>query len=261
MTEQRLPGSPTVYYTSGTQHAEWVLFLHAAFADHTMFDSQVTYFRDKYNVLTLDLIGHGKSVEAKKGDSIAMTADWIKAIFEREGIAKAHIVGISLGAVIAQNFAGKYPEAVSSLACFGGYDINNFDPKLQKENSSHQTGIMFKAVFSMKWFAQANKKICAYTEKAQEEFYNINIRFPKKSFMYLAGLGKLAGTSASAPRSYPLMIGCGRHDIPSELDIIDEWKKREPKCESVIFDGAGHCVNMDVPEEFNRTLESFWGKI
>ena len=239
MTEQRLPGSPTVYYTSGTQHAEWVLFLHAAFADHTMFDSQVTYFRDKYNVLTLDLIGHGKSVEAKKGDSIAMTADWIKAIFEREGIAKAHIVGISLGAVIAQNF----------------------DPKLQKENSSHQTGIMFKAVFSMKWFAQANKKICAYTEKAQEEFYNINIRFPKKSFMYLAGLGKLAGTSAPAPRTYPLMIGCGRHDIPSELDIIDEWKKREPECESVIFDGAGHCVNMDVPVEFNKVMERFWRKI
>ncbi len=261
MTERRLEGSPIVYYISGTEHDEWAVFLHAAFADHTMFDSQAKYFKDKYNVLTVDLIGHGKSVGTKKGDSIAMTADWIKAIFEREGIAKAHIVGISLGTALAQDFAGKYPQTVSSLACFGGYDINNFDRKLQKENSSHQAGIMFKAVFSVKWFASANKKICAYTEKAQEEFYNINIRFPKKSFIYLAGLGKLGGGSPRAPRSYPLMIGCGRHDIPSELDIIDEWKKHEPECETVIFEGAGHCVNMDVPEEFNLALESFWGKI
>lgn len=38
-------------------------------------------------------------------------------------------------------------------------------------------------------------------------------------------------------------------------------KKHEPECETVIFEGAGHCVNMDVPEEFNLALESFWGKI
>lgn len=260
MTEHRLEGSPIVYYISGKEHAEWVLFIHAAFADHTMFSSQEEYFNDKYNVLTLDLIGHGKSLDTKKGDSIAMTADWIKGIFDKEGIAKAHIVGVSLGAVIAQCFAGKYPEAVGSLACFGGYDINNCDPKLQKENSSHQAKIMFRAVFSVKWFAQANKKICAYTEKAQQEFYEINIRFPKRSFIYLAGLGALTGGGSGSPRSYPLMIGCGRHDIPSELVIIDEWKKREPERESVIFENAGHCANMDVPEEFNRTLERFWGK-
>ncbi len=261
MTERRLNGSPIVYYISGMEQAKWVLFLHAAFADHTMFDSQAEYFKDKYNVLTLDLIGHGKSLDAKKGDSIAKTADWIKEIFDKEGIAKAHIVGISLGAVIAQDFAGKYPESVSSLACFGGYDINNFDSKLQSKNSSHQAKIMFRAIFSVKWFASANKKICAYTENAQEDFYNINIRFPKKSFMYLAGLGALVGKSAPSPRSYPLMIGSGRHDIPSELVIIDEWKKREPECKTVIFEGAGHCVNMDAPGEFNLVLEGFWAEI
>lgn len=261
MTERRLNGSPIVYYISGREHAQWAVFIHAAFADHTMFDSQVKYFRDKYNVLTIDLIGHGRSVDAKKGDCIANTADWLKAIFDSEGIARAHIVGISLGAVIAQDFAAKYPESVSSLACFGGYDINNFDPKLQSKNSSAHALMMLKAVFSIKWFARANKKICAYTVRAQDDFYNINIRFPKKSFMYMAGLGALVGKSTSSPRNYPLMIGCGRHDIPDELTVIEDWKKREPECKTVIFEGAGHCVNMDVPDKFNSVMEGFWTEI
>ncbi len=49
-----------------------------------------------------------------------------------EKIKKIHIVGISLDAVLAQDFANRYPEAVNSLACFGRYDMNHFDKKMQK---------------------------------------------------------------------------------------------------------------------------------
>jgi len=35
------------------------------------------------------------------------------------------------------------------------------------------------------------------------------------------------------------------------------WKKNEPECKMVIFEGAGHCVNMDVPQQFNKTWEEF----
>ena len=72
----------------------------------------------------------------------------------------------SLGAVLAQNFADRYPEAVQSLACFGGYDINNFDAEIQKKN--------------------------------------------------------------------------------------------EPQCSMIVFENAGHCVNMDAPQKFNSVMEEFW---
>ena len=80
-------------------------------------------------------------------------SSWINKILKTEKIEKIHIVGISLGAVLAQDFANQYPEAVQSLACFGGYDINNFDVKMQKENSASQILMMLKAIFSIKWFA------------------------------------------------------------------------------------------------------------
>lgn len=48
--------------------------------------------------------------------------------------------------------------------------------------------MMLKAMISIKWFAKANRKISAYTRQAQDDFYDMNIGFPKKSFMFLAGL-------------------------------------------------------------------------
>lgn len=112
MKECRLNNSPIVYYVSGAEHKEWTLFLHAAFVNHNMFKAQVNYFEDKYNVLTLDIIGHGKSTDVKKGDRIDKMSTWISRILQKEGIDKIHIVGISLGAVLAQDFANKHPEAV-----------------------------------------------------------------------------------------------------------------------------------------------------
>jgi len=258
MQQLQLSDSPIAYYVSGTEHKEWVLFLHAAFADHNMFRKQVDYFQDKYNVLTLDVIGHGQSINTRKGDSINKMSGWISEILKKEKIEKIHIVGISLGAVLAQDFANQYPDAVQSLACFGGYDINNFDRQLQKENGASQMGMMLKAIFSVKWFAKSNQKISAYTAQAQRDFYEMNLGFPKKSFRYLATLNTMINTRRTAPRSYPLLIGYGRHDIPSELSAVEMWKKNEPDCRVVIFEGAGHCVNMDVPRQFHQALEEFW---
>ncbi len=258
MKQFKLDNSPIAYYVSGTEHKEWILFLHAAFVNHNMFRTQVDYFRDKYNVLILDIIGHGNSTDTQKGDSIDRMSVWISEILKKEKIDKVHIVGISLGAVLAQDFANQYPKAVQSLACFGGYDINNFDRQLQKKNGMSQMCMMLKAVFSIKWFAKSNKKISAYTVQAQKDFYEMNIGFPKKSFMYLASLNTMVNVRQATPREYPLLIGCGQHDIPMELSAVEMWKKNEPKCRVVIFEGAGHCVNMDVPQQFNKILEEFW---
>ena len=258
MEQFRLSNSPIVYYVSGRNHDEWVLFLHAAFVDHKMFRAQTEYFKNKYNVLTVDIIGHGQSTDTKKGDRIDKMSAWIYDIMEAEQIQKIHITGVSLGAVLAQDFANCYPDAVRSLACFGGYDINNFDRKMQKENGAAQMLMMLKALFSVKWFAKANKKISAYTLQAQNDFYEMNIHFPKKSFRYLASLGSMVNVHQTKRRGYPLLIGCGKYDIPMELSAVEMWKNNEPDCKAVIFGHAGHCVNMDVPQEFNKIMEGFW---
>ena len=254
----KLANSPITYFLSRAEHSEWVLFLHAAFVDHRMFRAQFSCFQSKYNVLAVDIIGHGKSTDTKKGDTIERMSEWIFDILKAEKIGKIHLVGISLGAVLAQDFANRYPHSVQSLACFGGYNINHFDENAQRENSRQQIAMMLKAMLSVKWFAKENKKISAYTPQAQEEFYAMNVRFPKRSFRFLASLGRMVNQFPAGQRSYPLLIGCGQFDIPMEQTAIQAWKDEEPGCQVMIFENAGHCVNLDVPQEFNQVMEKFW---
>lgn len=186
-----LENSPIVYFVNDTANKEWVVFIHAAFVDHRMFNKQFNHFSTKYNLLAIDILGHGNSTKTKKGDSIEKMSYWINQIFEKHNITAAHFVGVSLGAVFIQDFANKYENKVLSLACFGGYNINNFDLKKQKSNTKEQIKMMIKAMFSIKWFAKANKKVAAFTKEAQEEVYNLNIQFKKKSFKHLAKLKNL----------------------------------------------------------------------
>ena len=255
--EKHLQDSPIYYYITDNNAADSVLFVHAAFADHTSFDKQVACFFPKYRTITLDLIGHGKSVQTKKGDDITKTAEYISHIMEVEGIQRVHLVGVSIGAVLIQDFANKYPEKVASLCCIGGYDINNFDPSIQKENSGKQVGMMLKALVSAKWFAKSNKTISAVTPDAQEAFYQMNIKFKKHSFVYLAKLSKVMNQYETKKREYPLLIGYGGKDVPMEAKAAEMWNKSEPESKLVVFKNSGHLVNMDVPEEFNKVIEQF----
>lgn len=127
---------------------------------------------------------------------------------------------------------------------------------MQKGNSKKQMGMMMKAIFSIKAFAKDNKKISAYKKEAQEKFYQMNLEFKKSSFRYLASLGKLVNQYKTKDREYPLLIGVGEHDNELAKKASIMWHEEEPKSEFVEFVGAGHIVNMDKPDEFNKILKN-----
>ncbi|MGL4335880.1 MAG: alpha/beta fold hydrolase [Turicibacter sp.] len=254
MTDKRLENTPIHYYMTGNKSGECMIFVHAAFANHTSFNSQLEFFSKRYQIITLDLIGHGQSIHSKKGDGIDKTAEYIHQIMKVENLNKIHLIGVSIGAVLIQDFANEYPESVASLCCIGGYDINNFDASIQKENSKAQIKMMLKAIISIKWFSAENKKISAFTEEAQEAFYQMNIQFKRSSFRYLTTLSKLVNQQETKKRLYPLLIVCGEKDNKMAIKAANLWHKSEPDSQLKIFEGAGHLVNMDIPNEFNDFL-------
>ena len=251
MIEKKLENTAIHYWINDIKVGSAIIFVHPAFANHTCFDTQLDYFKD-YRVITMDLIGHGKSIG--KG-TIGDTAIYINQIMETEKIDKMNLVGVSIGAVLVQDFANKYPSKVSSLTCIGGYDNNNFDKDLQKGNTKQQIKMMLKGMFSIKAFAEDNKKISAYTNEAQEKFYQMNLGFKKSSFRYFATLHKLVNKYKTQKRDYPLLIGVGEYDNDMAKKASITWHKSEPDSEYMEFSGAGHIVNMDTPEQFNKVLK------
>ena len=56
-----LENSPIAYYIDDSSNKEWLVFVHAAFVDHRMFEKQFEYFSGKYNLLAIDILEIGRA--------------------------------------------------------------------------------------------------------------------------------------------------------------------------------------------------------
>ena len=119
------------YLYSHTTSTEWVTFVHGAGGSSSIWFKQVRDFKKHFNVLILDLRGHGDSKPTLKDtfkakytfDSI--TADIVEVI-DHLKIKKSHFIGISLGTILIRNLAEKRPELVKSMIMGGAIIKMNF---------------------------------------------------------------------------------------------------------------------------------------
>jgi len=96
-----------------------LVFLHGAGMDHSVWSLQSRYFSHHgYGVLALDLPGHGKSQGPALG-TIAAMGEWVRACLDSLGVARANLVGHSMGAFVALEIAGLAPERVATSALLG----------------------------------------------------------------------------------------------------------------------------------------------
>ena len=96
----------TDYYAYTASHApdadrETILFIHGTAMDHTVWALQSRYFAyHGYNILAIDLPGHGLS-DGQAMDQIERYADWVVEVMTHSKGRKFHVVGHSMGALIA----------------------------------------------------------------------------------------------------------------------------------------------------------------
>ncbi len=96
-----------------------VVFVHGAGLDHSWWGLQSRYFGyHGCNVLAVDLPGHGRSDGPPLATIEAMAA-WVKGILDERKIKKTTLVGHSMGALVALEFAARYPDCAERIALIG----------------------------------------------------------------------------------------------------------------------------------------------
>ncbi len=243
-------GNKIHYFVSGNAAGETIVFLHPAFGDHKCFDRQIDYFSPNYRVITIDMLGHGLTGTGKSKDTIAATTTHISEILKAEKIEKIHIAGVSLGSLLAQDFALKFPEKILSLTALGGYNINKEQKEIAKSQGKEMLKWLLKMIFSMNSFRKYTASVSAISKSAQDSFYESAKHFTRKSFTVMSGLGKLIA-NRDVQRNYPLLILSGEKDSDLALKMAKQWHEEDPDSKFFIIKNAGHCANMDNAEEFN----------
>lgn len=103
----------------GDREAPPIVFLHALGASSDMWREQIAALSPGYRCLAVDLAGHGKSAPCDGQASIEQFADDIADVLAAMDVTRAHIVGASLGGMIAQAFAIRHPDRVDHTMLVG----------------------------------------------------------------------------------------------------------------------------------------------
>ena len=112
----------TIYENKET--TKWVTFIHGAGGSSSMWFRQIRSFKEKFNVLLIDLSGHGKSKSrfhenSKEGYTFELITGEIVEVLNSLSIEKSHFIGVSLGTIIVRDLADRYPNLVESLVLAG----------------------------------------------------------------------------------------------------------------------------------------------
>lgn len=240
---------------------EWVTFIHGAGGSSTIWYKQIRDFKKHFNVLLVDLRGHGRS---KMKDLIFRPytfediAKDVVEVLDHLNIPKTHLVGISLGSIISREIADIRPEKVKSLMLGGAVVQLNLKSKILM-----RLGVVFKNILPY----MVLYKILARVILPRKSHKNARLLFirearklyQKEFIRWIKLMGELNTklTSYRAKQlSIPTLYLMGDEDHLF-LPAIQKISSSQDNSKLIVFKNCGHVVNVDRPYEFNEACIQF----
>ena len=244
------------YWTVGSSKNEALVLIHPAFADHNIFIEQFNRFKDQYFIVSMDMIGHGKNQKGKSSVTIGDMPEIISKVLISSGVGKCNVVGVSMGSLIAQGFADKYPEKIKSVTIVGGYSIHKDNREIQKKQGREMFRWLGYMLFSMKRFRDYIVDVSVNSDKGKAVFREGAGKFKRSSILGMQGMDRIF-RKTDKPIGYPLLIICGEYDLEITKNAGRSLEILEPSSKYIEIRDAGHCANIDNPDEFNKVLKEF----
>ena len=246
-----------------TTSKKWVTFVHGAGGSSSIWFKQVRDFKKQFNVLILDLRGHGNSKPKLKDtfkakytfDSI--TADIVEVI-EHLQIEKSHFVGISLGTILIRNLAEKRPELVQSMIMGGAIIKMNFRSQvLMKVGNIFKSVVPYMMLYKLFAFIIMPKK---NHKKSRLLFVNEAKKLYQKEFLrwfkLTSEINPLLRFFRAKDIKIPTLYIMGAEDhlfLPSIKKIV----AKHITSSLFVVNKCGHVVNVEQPEAFNKETIQF----
>jgi pimeloyl-ACP methyl ester carboxylesterase len=105
---------------------EPVVFIHGGAVDGRFFDPLLPHLTDRFRIIRVDLWGHGRSPDRDEPFTLDSFARDVAEVIERVAQGRAHVVGHSIGAVVALTLALARPDVVDRLVlASGGFDSSD----------------------------------------------------------------------------------------------------------------------------------------
>jgi 3-oxoadipate enol-lactonase len=253
-----LNGIETRYVLSNEGGGPWLTFIHQLGGDLSIWDQLAGYFRDDYTVLRYDVRGHGDSAAASEPFSIGDLSDDLATLLDALGAPTTHVVGLSLGGMIAQQFALAYPSRVDTLTIAdstGGTPPENRALWNQRAHTARSEGMAALVPSTLaRWLTPDFQ---AAHPEAVEPIREVLSRTPPEGFaMACEALREFDLRGQHRAIRCPTLAVAGRHDTgtpPASTQAIAD------AIEGARFEvlDAAHLAPVEQSQRFAALLESF----
>ena len=243
--------------------SKWVTFIHGAGGSSSIWFQQFRAFKKEFNILLIDLSGHGKSKSrfsenSKEGYTFEIITSDISEVLNHLRITKSHFIGVSLGTIIVRDLADRFPKLVESLVLAGAIIKFNIRSNMLMIFGNFLRSIVpYILLYKLEAFIIMPKKnhkesrsllVKECKKLNQKEF----IRWCKLT----NGIKKLLRLQRLNDIDIPSLYVMGAEDhlfLPSIRKAVLSFSKAQ----LYIVENSGHVVNVDQPNKFNDRVIKF----
>lgn len=242
-----------------------LVFLPGLTADHHLFDDQIPAFEHGFNVFVWDAPGHACSRPFELSFSLKDKADWLHAILEKEGIRKPVLIGQSMGGYLSQSFMQQYPHEAAGFVSIDSAPLKRMYTSSLDIWLLKRTEPMYR-MFPWKILKKETARACSVSEKGRSQMMQMMDCYTWREYCALAGHGfRIVAEAIEEDLAYeincPSVLICGQKDRTGYVKRYNRnWSRKENLPVEWIQE-AGHNSNTDRPEEINRIIHDFIGKL
>jgi 3-oxoadipate enol-lactonase len=241
----------------------WLTMSHSLACNLSMWDPQMPVLTGKFKVLRFDTRGHGQS-GAPEGDyTLEQLADDVKGLLDALGIRHTHWAGLSMGGMIGQAFALKYPGVLQSMVLA---DTTSRRPpeaakmwgdRIQTARTKGMDALVESTL--ARWFTEP------YRNARKDVMRRIGDDIRKTPVAGFAGcchaISKVDYLDRLKEIRIPALVMVGEHDHGTPPEAARVIHQNLAGSEFRMIPSAAHLSNVEQADIFNEAMLGFLGRV
>ena len=248
--------SGTFYFLNKKFNPNPIIFIHGVGLTHEMWQPQLDFF-ENYSTLSYDILGHGKSPLTKKDISFDDFSGQLIELTDELKIKKFHLIGFSIGSLIARNFATRFNDRLQSLVLLGSiYKRSEQQQKIVNERFNQAKKELKLSKQALKrWFTDK------YLKNNPDTFDKISSILSSNNMEYFLKTYELFVNHKDDEDFEKIKVNTllmtGEYDIGSTIEMSQELNKVIKNSELKIVKDGKHLCGIECADEVNLNIKSF----
>jgi len=244
------------YDFRGEEDAPVLVFLHGVAMDKETFRKQKEHFEDAYRVLVMDLPGHGGSYRKEGVIPLTESVEALEELLDHLGLDTVVLVGLSLGALVAQRFAFLHPKRVTALVDVGALPFHEGLPR--RFFIAAKVALPLVRLLPAKLFFRLFAFDKARRKKTRAYLYDCGLKTGKKAvLLHTKAMMEAMREGIEHPPACPRLMMHGTKDARFLVKPSLRYARAAENVRHMMVKNAGHIANNDEPVRFNDIVEDF----